>query len=120
MVHLEGPDGGDIVVDRSNASRDYGSPYVEVPPPPIPCLYFCACPPSLSSPPSPSLCPSSSPRPIRSHKHGKVAPMRECPFREEAAAEHRFFSATFLQRPCSASVGLGSPIWCAVLFPAPS
>ena len=53
MVHLEGPDGGDIVVDRSNASRDYGSPYVEVPPPPIPCLCFGACLPSLSFPPLP-------------------------------------------------------------------
>ncbi|KAJ1469892.1 hypothetical protein T484DRAFT_1981311 [Baffinella frigidus] len=30
MVHLEGPDGGDIVIDRRQASRDYGSPYVEV------------------------------------------------------------------------------------------
>jgi hypothetical protein len=30
MVYLEGPDGGDIIIDRSNASRQYGSPFVEV------------------------------------------------------------------------------------------
>jgi hypothetical protein len=30
FVHLEGPDGGDIVIDRSGSSRQWGSEFVEV------------------------------------------------------------------------------------------
>ena len=30
FVHLEGPDGGDIAIDRSSSSRHYGSEFVEV------------------------------------------------------------------------------------------
>jgi hypothetical protein len=30
MVHLEAPDGGDVVVDRGSSSRPWGSNFVEV------------------------------------------------------------------------------------------